>query len=206
MDQKQALYAIPYNISYPEFRLQRHFTARGPNQKWVSDISYIKTNEGWLYLVVFIDLYSRRVVGWSADKHMRVNLVNQALLQSLWLRKPTGGLIIHTDQGSQYIADSYHKILKTWHINSSMSRRGNCWDNSVAESFFASIKKHRVYDNKVYETRKRAWQDIADYIGFYNYDRLHSTNDYVSPVDYEKTWKDKFTESQNRKPLCTKKC
>lgn len=168
--------------------LQRKFKPSGPNQKWVSDITYIKTNEGWLFLVVFIDLYSRRVVGWSANKHMRAELVTQALLMAIWNRKPSKGLIIHTDQGSQYVSDKYLIMLKAWGIKPSMSRRGNCWDNAVAESFFASLKKERVFEAH-YSTRTDAVFDIADYIGWYNHDRMHSTLDYESPEDYEQAYK-----------------
>jgi transposase InsO family protein len=168
--------------------LQRGFNPLGPNQKWVSDITYIKTGQGWLFLVVFIDLYSRRVVGWSADSHMRAELVTQALLMAIWNRKPSKGLIIHTDQGSQYTSDKYLNVLNYWGMMPSMSRRGNCWDNAVAESFFASLKKERVYDNQ-YLNRREALFDIADYIGWYNHDRMHSTLDYESPEDYEQAYK-----------------
>ena len=122
--------------------LNSQFKAIGPNQKWVSDITYIKTKTGWMFLVVFIDLYSLRIVGWAADTHMRAELVTRALLMAIWNRKPSKGLIVHSDQGSQYISDAYLLLLKTWGIKPSMSRRGNCWDNAVAESFFASLKKN----------------------------------------------------------------
>ncbi len=140
--------------------LNRHFNAIGPNQKWVSDITYIKTKKGWMFLVVFIDLYSRRIVGWAADTHMRAELVTRALLMAIWNRKPSKGLIIHTDQGSQYISNAYLLLLKTWGIKPSMSRRGNCWDNAVAESFFASLKKERVF-NANYRNQTEARFDIA---------------------------------------------
>ena len=173
--------------------LKREFKALGPNQKWVSDITYIKTRQGWLFLVVFIDLYSRRVVGWSANSHMKAELVTQALLMAIWNRKPSKGLIIHTDQGSQYTSDKYLKVLNSWGIIPSMSRRGNCWDNAVAESFFASLKKERVYDTE-YINRNNARLDVADYIGWYNHDRMHSTLDYESPEDYEQVYKTRISQ------------
>jgi transposase InsO family protein len=108
--------------------LKREFNVKGPNQKWVADITYIRTLEGWQYLAVFIDLYSRRIVGWAMDKHMKAQLVKTALLRALWSRKPTRGLIIHTDQGSQFVSKTYRNVLKHWGIKPSMSRRGNCWD------------------------------------------------------------------------------
>ncbi len=184
--------------------LQRQFNPVGPNQKWVSDITYIKTQAGWMFLVVFIDLYSRRVVGWSANKHMRAELVTQALLMALWNRKPSKGLIIHTDQGSQYISDKYLNVLSAWGIRPSMSRRGNCWDNAVAESFFASLKKERVFDAS-YKTQNEALYDVADYIGWYNHDRMHSTLDYDSPEEYEQAYKIRISPLKaNNEPLCTK--
>lgn len=173
--------------------LNRQFKAIGPNQKWVSDITYIKTKTGWMFLVVFIDLYSRRIVGWAADTHMRAELVTRALLMVIWNRKPSKGLIVHTDQGSQYISDAYLLLLKTWGIKPSMSRRGNCWDNAVAESFFASLKKERVFDAD-YRNQTEARFDIADYIGWYNHRRLHSTLGYESPEDCEKVYRDRISQ------------
>ncbi len=166
-------------------KLNREFTATKPNQKWVGDITYIWTAEGWLYLATVIDLYSRKVVGWSMNKRMTQELVNQALLSAIWARKPTKGLLWHTDRGSQYASNSHRDLLKEHHIVQSMSRKGNCWDNAVAESFFHTLKTG-LTNHKKYQTRDEAQEDIFDYIEvFYNRQRLHSTNDYWSPVDYE---------------------
>lgn len=166
-------------------KLNREFTATKPNQKWVGDITYIWTAEGWLYLATVIDLYSRKVVGWSMNSRMTQDLVNQALLSAIWARKPTKGLLWHTDRGSQYASNSHRNLLKEHHIVQSMSRKGNCWDNAVAESFFHTLKTG-LTNHKTYQTRDEAQEDIFDYIEvFYNRQRLHSTNDYWSPVDYE---------------------
>lgn len=185
--------------------LKREFNVKGPNQKWVADISYIRTLEGWQYLAVFIDLYSRRVVGWAMDKRMNAQLVKTALLRALWSRKPTRGLIIHTDQGRQFVSKAYRNVLNHWGIKPSMSRRGNCWDNAVVESFFASLKKERVY-RTTYATGKHALYDVSDYIGWYNHQRMHSTNDDYSPVEYENQWV-KAMQDLDKKwaSLCTKK-
>lgn len=165
--------------------LNREFTAEKPNQKWVGDITYIWTAEGWLYLATVIDLFSRKVVGWSMNKRMSADLVNQALLAAIWARKPPKGLLWHTDRGSQYASNSHRKLLKEHGIIQSMSRKGNCWDNAVAESFFHTLKTGLI-NHKQYQTREEAEQEIFEYIEeFYNRKRLHSTNDYWSPVDYE---------------------
>tara|TARA_R110000787_G_scaffold52239_4_gene123105 strand:- start:587 stop:1465 length:879 start_codon:yes stop_codon:yes gene_type:complete len=165
--------------------LAREFTAAGPDQAYVTDITYIWTREGWLYLTVFIDLFSRRVVGWSMDSRMKARLVTDALRMALWQRRPEAGLIVHSDRGSQYASKAYRRLLKANGFIGSMSRKGDCWDNAVAESFFASLKKERV-QWRHYQTRAEAQQDILDYIVmFYNSRRLHSTLDYTSPNDYE---------------------
>ena len=165
--------------------LDRQFTVEKPNEVWVGDITYIWTAEGWLYLATVIDLFSRRVVGWSMNKRMTVDLVNDALLSAIWSRKPKKGLLWHTDRGSQYASSSHRKLLKDHGLVQSMSRKGNCWDNAVAESFFHTLKTGLV-NHKLYQTREEAIQDIFEYIEvFYNRQRLHSTNDYWSPVDYE---------------------
>lgn len=185
--------------------LKREFNVKGPNQKWVADISYIRTLEGWQYLAVFIDLYSRRIVGWAMDKHMKAQLVKTALLRALWSRKPTRGLIIHTDQGSQFVSKAYRTVLNHWGIKPSMSRRGNCWDNAVVESFFATLKKERVY-RRTYATGKQALHDVSDYIGWYNHKRMHSTNGDYSPVEYENQWVKAMKELDKKwASLCTKK-
>ncbi|GEN29761.1 transposase [Halovibrio variabilis] len=165
--------------------LKRVFTVAEPDQAYVSDITYIWTQEGWLYLAVYIDLFSRRVVGWSMGSRMNAQLVTDALQMALWQRRPAAGLIVHSDRGSQYASKAYRRLLKAHGFVGSMSRKGDCWDNAVAESFFASLKKERV-QWKHYQTRAEAQQDILNYIAmFYNNQRLHSYLDYTSPNDYE---------------------
>jgi transposase InsO family protein len=165
--------------------LDRQFTMQQPNQAYVGDITYIYTLEGWLYLAVVIDLYSLQVVDWSMAEHMRAKLVNDALLMAVWKRKPSKGLIWHTDRGSQYASDSHRALLKEHGITQSMSRKGNCWDNAVSESFFHTLKTELVH-HQHYQTRAKAKQDIFEYIEvFYNRERIHSANNYLSPVDYE---------------------
>lgn len=167
--------------------LERDFTVDQPNHAYVSDITYIWTQEGWLYLTVFIDLFSRQVVGWNMSSRMTARSVIDALRMALWRRQPAAGLIIHTDRGSQYTSKAYRQLLNTHHFVGSMSRKGDCWDNAVAESFFASLKKERV-QWRHYQTRAQAQQDILDYIVmFYNSRRLHSTLNYMSPNNFELT-------------------
>ena len=169
--------------------LNRKFTVHRPDTHYVGDITYIPTDQGWLYLAVVIDLYSRKVVGWAMSNRMKAALVNDALLMALWSRKPKRGLLWHTDRGSQYCSDSHRKIIKAHGIKQSMSRKGNCWDNSVAESFFHSLKTELVYQNK-FNTREQARREIFRYISvFYNRQRLHSTNGYLSPDQYESLMK-----------------
>jgi putative transposase len=175
------------NHKQPVFEnvLDREFDTAGPDQAYVSDITYIWTQEGWLYLAVFIDLFSRRIVGWSMGSRMKARLVADALRMAMWQRRPDAGLIVHSDRGSQYASKAYRGLLKANAFVGSMSRKGDCWDNAVAESFFASLKKERV-QWRHYQTRAEAQQDILDYIVmFYNSRRLHSTLDYTSPNDYE---------------------
>jgi len=165
--------------------LQRDFVAIKPNQKYVGDITYIWTNEGWLYLAVVIDLFSRKVVGWSMYHRMKAKLVNDALLMAIWKRKPGRGLIWHSDRGSQYASISHRKILKDHGIIQSMSRKGDCWDNAVAESFFHTLKTELTHHFN-FQTREEAKKAIFEYIEiFYNRKRSHSANDYCSPEEYE---------------------
>ena len=165
--------------------LDRRFDVHQPNRYWVGDITYIPTEEGWLYLATVIDLYSRKVIGWSMDSRIKADLVNNALLMAIWQRKPREGLIWHTDRGSQYASDSHRAIIKQHRITQSMSRKGNCWDNAVAESFFHSIKIELTHQHK-FKTREEARHVIFEYIEvFYNRIRIHSANDYMSPSDYE---------------------
>ena len=175
------------NHKQPVFEnvLAREFAVEKPDQVYVSDITYLWTQEGWLYLAVFIDLYSRRVVGWSIGTRMNAKLVMDALRMAIWQRQPSAGLIVHSDRGSQYASKAYRRLLKAHGFVGSMSRKGDCWDNAVAESFFASLKKERV-QWKYYQTRIEAQQDVPNYIAmFYNSRRLHSYLDYVSPMDFE---------------------
>ena len=161
-----------------------------PNEVWVTDITYIRTHEGWLYLAVVLDLYSRRVVVWSLQSRIKKELVLDALLMAVWRRKPTSAVTVHGDQGSQYTSHDWQNFLKVHGLQASMSRRGNCHDNAVAESFFQLLKRERI-KRHIYSTRDDARSDIVDYIEmFYNSKRRHSFNDLLSPVQYE----EKFTE------------
>jgi len=175
-----------HNLPLKKNLLNRNFNVTQPNKVWVSDITYISTNEGWLYLAVIIDLYSRKVVGWSINKRMTKQLVIDALNMGIKNRKPDKGLIFHSDRGTQYASHDFQKELWKNTMRSSMSRKGDCWDNAVAESFFSTIKTELIYQNK-YKNRKQARQDIFQYIAvYYNRIRMHSTLNYKSPENYEK--------------------
>ncbi|WP_438357004.1 IS3 family transposase [Legionella jamestowniensis] len=166
--------------------LNRNFSPSAPDRAYVSDITYLSTQEGWLYLAVVIDLFSRKVVGWSMSSRMKADLVCDALKMALWQRKPKPGLIVHSDRGSQYASHEYRKLLNDWKCVGSMSRKGDCWDNAVAESFFGSLKQERVQWMQ-YQTRIEAHRDVLNYISvFYNDFRLHSTIGYKSPNQLEK--------------------
>ncbi len=166
-------------------RLQRQFTVGRANQVWVTDITYIRTWQGWLYLAVVMDLFARKIIGWSMKPSLRRELVVDALLMAVWRRRPERGTIVHSDQGSQYGSDDFQNFCRAHHLQPSMSRRGNCWDNAVAESFFSSLKKERVR-KKVYRTRDDAKADLFDYIEmFYNRSRRHSHLGGVSPEAFE---------------------
>ena len=165
--------------------LNREFDVNKPNKAFVSDITYVWTQEGWLYLAVVIDLFSRKVVGWSMSSRMKAQLVCDALTMAMWQRRPDAGLIVHSDRGSQYASKQYRKLLMESDFVGSMSRKGDCWDNAVVESFFGSLKQERV-QWRSYQTRREAQQDILNYIAmFYNSNRLHSTLGYLSPNDFE---------------------
>lgn len=165
--------------------LNRNFAVTTADFAYCSDITYIWTREGWLYLAVVLDLYSRKVVGWSMGRRITRDLVTNALKMAIWRRRPAAGLIFHSDRGSQYCSNSFQNLLRDNRIRSSMSRRGDCWDNSVAESFFASLKKEWVPEN-VYSSREEARRDIVDYIEmFYNSKRRHSYLGYLSPAEFE---------------------
>lgn len=180
-------------------QLNREFTVPEPDTMYVGDITYLPTREGWLYLAVVLDLGSRAVVGWSMADHMRAELVNQALAMALCQRQPAVGLIMHTDRGSQYGADSYRQLLTQHGIQPSMSRKGNCWDNAVAESFFHTLKTELVYLEE-FDTHEYAQTAVFEYIEvFYNRQRCHSANGYLAPLAYEQALKTNGI-------LCPEKC
>ena len=166
--------------------VKRQFDVPQTDQVYAADITYIWTQEGWLYLAVVIDLCSRKVVGWSMSSRMKAQLVCDALKMAIWQRRPKAGLIHHSDRGSQYASSAFRRLLKAHGIKGSMSRKGDCWDNAVVESFFGSLKQERV-QWRSYQTRYEAQQDILNYISmFYNSHRLHSYLRYTSPNDFEK--------------------
>jgi len=167
--------------------LARDFNPAQPNQAWSSDITYIATDEGWLYLTVILDLFSRQVVGWSIQSHMRTALVTEALRMAWFRRHPNAGLIVHTDRGSQYCSDEFQQLLRSYGMRSSMSRKGDCWDNAPTESLWGSLKRARLH-GKRFTTRRQAIDEVMDWLAFYNHQRLHSTLGYVSPMRYEKNW------------------
>ena len=168
--------------------LKRQFDVEQPNQSWVTDITYIRTYEGWLYLAVVLDLFSRQIIGWSMHSRMETDLIMNALIMAIWKRKPDAEVIVHSDQGSQYTSYEWQDFLKANNLKGSMSRRGNCHDNAVAESFFQLLKRERI-KRRIYATRDLAKQDIFDYIEmFYNPVRKHGNNDMLSPVEYEKRY------------------
>ena len=174
-----------HNLPIAPNILNRDFYASNPDEKYVGDITYVPTAEGWLYLATVIDLYSRKVVGWSMDDTMKVSLVNDALKMAIRHRNPQKGLLWHTDRGSQYASYSHKDLLQKHGIIQSMSRKGNCWDNAVAESFFKSLKNELIYQ-KYFYTKKQAKQEIFEYIEFYyNRTRSHSYLGNLSPVRFE---------------------
>jgi putative transposase len=165
--------------------VQRHFDAPVPNAVWVTDVTYVWTHEGWLYLAAILDLCSRRVVGWATSANNDTELALDALKRAKGSRTPLLGLVHHSDRGSVYASEAYRDALKTLGAVASMSRKGDCWDNAVAESFFATIKGEMI-DDQEFETRAEASVAIRDYIdAFYNVSRLHSTIGYVSPIEFE---------------------
>jgi len=196
---EQALRARPRRRGLPKDRdqrsaiadnvLDRQFQADAPNQKWVADFTYIWTAEGWLYAAAVLDLYSRRIVGWSMHDSMTSQLVADALMMAVWRRGKPVALLHHSDQGSQYTSEHFQQLLKEQGITCSMSRAGEVWDNSAMESFFSSLKTERTA-RKVYRTREQARADVFDYIErFYNSTRRHSTLGYVSPIQFEEALK-----------------
>ncbi|MGS8275767.1 IS3 family transposase [Escherichia coli] len=166
-------------------RLQRQFNPDAPDERWVTDITYIRTHEGWLYLVVVVDLFSRKIIGWSMQSRMTKDIVLNALLMAVWRRNPEKQVLVHSDQGSQYTSHEWQSFLKSHGLEGSMSRRGNCHDNAVAESFFQLLKRERI-KKKIYGTREEARSDIFDYIEmFYNSKRRHGSSEQMSPTEYE---------------------
>jgi transposase InsO family protein len=168
--------------------LQQDFTAEKPNQRWVADFTYVATWEGWLYVAVVLDLFSRRVVGLAMHERMTADLVLGALEQAILHRKPGKGLVHHSDRGSQYTSEDFQKLLLMYSMIASMSGTGNCYDNAAMESFFHTLKTEHVYFER-YKTREEAKQSIFEYVEvFYNRKRRHSTIKYLSPVEFEKQW------------------
>ena len=166
--------------------LDRQFTATRPNQKWVADFTCLWTSEGWLYVAVVLDLFARRVVGWSMHPTMTAQLVTDALIMAVWRRGAVDALLHHSDRGSQYTSESFQRLLSDLGVTCSMSRSGNVWDNSVMESFFSTLKTERT-NRKHYATRDAARADVFDYVErFYNPIRRHSTLGNVSPINFER--------------------
>jgi len=177
----QAHLAIP-NV------LERQFEVDTPNESWVTDITYIRTHEGWLYLAVVIDLFSRAVVGWSMQARIDKELVFSALLMALWRRQPKGSVLLHSDQGCQFTSHDWQDFLRANNFVASMSRRGNCHDNAVVESFFQLLKRERI-KRRIYDSREQAKADVFDYIEmFYNPVRRHGNNNGLSPVKFERQY------------------
>jgi len=167
--------------------LARDFSPAAPNTAWTSDITYIETDEGWLYLAVILDLFNREVVGWSMKPHMRQDLVVDALRMAWFRRHPAPGLIMHSDRGSQYCSKAFTKAIKAYGMRASMSRRGDCWDNAPTESLWGSLKVGRLHGMR-FATRRAAMDEVIDWLTFCNHRRLHSTLGYVSPMQFERAW------------------
>ncbi|MFA1646367.1 MAG: IS3 family transposase, partial [Enterobacteriaceae bacterium] len=169
-------------------RLQRQFNPDAPDKRWVTDITYVRTHEGWLYLAVVVDLFSRKIIGWSMQSRMTKDIVLNALLMAVWRRNPQKQVLVHSDQGSQYTSHEWQSFLKAHGLEGSMSRRGNCHDNAGAESFFQLLKRERI-KKKIYGTREEARSDILDYIEmFYNSKRRHGSSNQMSRTEYEKQY------------------
>lgn len=169
--------------------LNQNFNPTAPNQVWAGDVTYCRTGEGWMYLAVVMDLYSRRIVGWHIDKRMTTDLVSKALIKAYNLRQPPKGLVFHSDRGSQYTSKAYGKLLKSYSMRASMGDVGACWDNAVVERFFGSLK-HDWLLKVAQPTREHMKQDVDDYMRYYNLERLHSANGDKSPVAYENSLKE----------------
>ncbi|RLK56380.1 transposase InsO family protein [Stenotrophomonas rhizophila] len=170
--------------------LDRQFNVTAPDRVWVGDITYIPTDEGWVFLAVVIDLFSRQIVGWSLRDDMPRDIVIDALTMAWFKRNPgkNTGLIFHSDRGSQYASEDYRALLQEHGISASMSRRGNCWDNACSETLFGSLKVERLHDHR-FSKRRHAKDETIEWMLWYNQSRLHSTLDYVSPMQFEKRWR-----------------
>ncbi len=180
-----------HNLPIAPNVLDRKFAVAAPNQAWAGDITYIATDEGWLFLSVVIDLFSRKVVGWSMRPDMQRNLVIDAL-EMAWFKRNPGketGLIFHSDRGSQYASEDFSEVLKEHGITPSMSRKGNCWDNACSETLFGSLKVERLHGQR-FETIREAKDEVIAWLLWYNRTRMHSTLNYVSPVQFEQDWMD----------------
>ncbi|OUR88717.1 transposase [Gammaproteobacteria bacterium 42_54_T18] len=168
--------------------LNQNFNPTGSNQVWAGDITYLKTGEGWMYLAIVMDLYSRRIVGWHIDKRMTTDLISKALIKAYNLRQPPNGLVFHSDRGSQYTSKRFGKLLVSFGIRASMGDVGACWDNAVVERFFGSLKHDWIF--KISQpTREHMSKDVAAYMRYYNLERLHTANGDESPVSYENSLK-----------------
>lgn len=164
--------------------LNQNFNPVAPNEVWAGDVTYLRTADGWMYLAIVMDLYSRRIVGWAVDKHMKQDLVSRALIMAYNLRQPCKGLVFHSDRGSQYTSKKYRRLLASYKMRASMGDVGACWDNAVVERFFGSLKHDWLY--KVHQpSREFMKNDVAAYIRYYNLDRLHTSNGDMSPVQFE---------------------
>ena len=168
--------------------LNMNFNPMAPNQVWAGDVSYLKTGEGWMYLAVVMDLYSRRIVGWHVDKRMTTDLVSKAMMKAYNLRQPPKGLVFHSDRGSQYTSKRYRNLLANYGMRASMGDVGACWDNAVVERFFGSLK-HDWLLKVPQPTREHMENDVATYMQYYNLDRLHTANGDRSPIDYEMSFR-----------------
>ena len=179
--------------------LERDFGATAPNQKWLADLTYVRTDEGWLYLALVVDLFARKIVGWATSGSMQQELTIEALRVALGWRDPDAGLVHHSDRGSQYAAGDYRKVLQARGITVSMSRKGDCWDNAPMESLNGTLKVECVHGEH-FRTRAQARQAIIDYIGYYNTDRRHSSLGYLPPALFERRWRAQ-TENSAQEPL-----
>jgi putative transposase len=171
--------------------LNQNFNPVGPNQVWAGDITYLLTGEGWMYLAIVMDLYSRRIVGWFISKRMTTDLISKAMIKAYNLRRPPKGLVFHSDRGSQYTSRRYRQLLEGYGVRASMGDVGACWDNAVVERFFGSLKHDWIF--KIEQpTRELMTKDVAAYMRYYNLERLHTKNGDQSPINYESSLKKVF--------------